>query len=101
MELREESQKVIYENIKEVLLEIRKDFPDITDEKIEIMLSAFKSIVSFGDTSFLSLFASMCVDSLDALEYLYFIKAFVDKDRSEVYKQNTVLYSTMNALDAN
>lgn len=101
MELKKESQKVIYENIKEVLLDLQKDVPNITDEVVNKLLSAFKEVVSLGDTSFISLLASMCVESLDAFEFLGFVKGYIDKDRSEVFKQNTVLYSTMNSLETN
>ena len=98
MELREESQKVAYENIKEVLLAVQKDSPDITDEIVEKLLNCFKEVLSIGDTSFIALFATMCVESLDYVQYLDFIKGYKDRNH-DIFINNSIVYSTMNTID--
>lgn len=102
MELSKEAQKAALNSAEEVLTSMIED-GDIEKEIADKLLSIFESLLAVGMTSYVQLFAAMCVESLDLEMFDQFEKCYLDERNKqsvkEVHAYNSVLYSTMNQID--
>lgn len=63
-----------------------------------VLLDAYEKVLRLGDTSALSLLATMCIESLDFSEQIAFNEVINDANPA-TYFQNQIVYETMNKVD--